>query len=100
MQIDHAPSSLEREGLGRPRSRPAWRPRNRGYDRGRRRLYDSGERMSRSIVVGPDGSDTAKEAVTAAVDPAREIGATLDIVPAYEPVPQSRLREEARQAPE
>ena len=35
-----------------------------------------------------------------AVDLAKEIGATLDIVSAYEPVPQSRLREEARQAPE
>ena len=56
--------------------------------------------MFRSIVVGTDGSDTAKKAVTAAVDLAKEIGATLDIVSAYEPVPQSRLREEARQAPE
>ena len=56
--------------------------------------------MFRSIVVGTDGSDTAKKAVAAAVDLAREIGATLDIVSAYEPVPQSRLREESRQAPE
>jgi nucleotide-binding universal stress UspA family protein len=56
--------------------------------------------MFRSIVVGTDGSDTAKKAVAAAVDLAREIGASLDIVSAYEPVPQSRLREEARQAPE
>jgi nucleotide-binding universal stress UspA family protein len=56
--------------------------------------------MFRSIVVGTDGSDTAKKAVTAAADLAKEIGATLDIVSAYEPVPQSRLREEARQAPE
>jgi nucleotide-binding universal stress UspA family protein len=56
--------------------------------------------MFRSIVVGTDGSDTAKKAVTAAVDLAKEIGAKLDIVSAYEPVPQSRLREEARQAPE
>jgi nucleotide-binding universal stress UspA family protein len=56
--------------------------------------------MFRSIVVGTDGSDTAKKAVTAAVDLAKQIGAQLDIVSAYEPVPQSRLREEARQAPE
>jgi nucleotide-binding universal stress UspA family protein len=56
--------------------------------------------MFSSIVVGTDGSDTAKKAVAAAVDLAREIGATLDIVSAYEPVPQSRLREESRQAPE
>ena len=56
--------------------------------------------MFRAIVVGTDGSDTARKAVTAAVDLAKEIGATLDIVSAYEPVPQSRLREESRQAPE
>ena len=56
--------------------------------------------MFRSIVVGTDGSDTAKKAVAAAVDLAKEIGATLDIVSAYEPVPQSRLRAESRQAPE
>jgi nucleotide-binding universal stress UspA family protein len=54
----------------------------------------------RSIVVGTDGSDTAKKAVAAAVDLAKEIGATLDLVSAYEPVSKSRLREEARQAPE
>ena len=56
--------------------------------------------MFRSIVVGTDGSETAKKAVAAAVDLAREIGASLDIVSAYEPVPQSRLRAESRQAPE
>jgi nucleotide-binding universal stress UspA family protein len=56
--------------------------------------------MFRSIVVGTDGSETASKAVAAAVDLAREIGASLDIVSAYEPVPQSRLREESRQAPE
>ena len=56
--------------------------------------------MFSSIVVGTDGSDTAKKAVAAAVDLAKQIGASLDIVSAYEPVPQSRLREEARQAPE
>jgi nucleotide-binding universal stress UspA family protein len=56
--------------------------------------------MFSSIVVGTDGSDTARKAVAAAVDLAKQIGASLDIVSAYEPVPQSRLREEARQAPE
>ena len=56
--------------------------------------------MFRSIVVGTDGSETAKKAVTAAVDLAKQIGASLDIVSAYEPVPQSRLRAESRQAPE
>jgi len=56
--------------------------------------------MFSSIVVGTDGSDTARKAVAAAVDLAKQIGASLDIVSAYEPVPQSRLRQEARQAPE
>jgi nucleotide-binding universal stress UspA family protein len=53
-----------------------------------------------SIVVGTDGSETARKAVRAAADLAREVGATLDIVSAYEPVSNQRLREEARQAPE
>jgi nucleotide-binding universal stress UspA family protein len=56
--------------------------------------------MFRSIVVGTDGSETAGKAVAAAVDLAKQIGASLDIVSAYEPVPQSRLRAESRQAPE
>src|ERR1700726_4436534 len=46
--------------------------------------------MFRSIVVGTDGSDTATQAV----------GAKLEIVSAYEPVPTQRLNEERRQAPE
>jgi nucleotide-binding universal stress UspA family protein len=50
-------------------------------------------------VVGTDGSETARKAVRAAVDLARTLGATLDIVSAYEPVPATRLRQEARQAP-
>jgi nucleotide-binding universal stress UspA family protein len=52
-----------------------------------------------SIVVGTDGSETAKEAVRAAADLAKTVGATLDIVSAYEPVSNQRLREESRQAP-
>jgi nucleotide-binding universal stress UspA family protein len=52
-----------------------------------------------SIVVGTDGSETAKKAVTAAADLARVVGAKLDIVSAYEPVSNQRLRDEARQAP-
>jgi nucleotide-binding universal stress UspA family protein len=55
--------------------------------------------MFRSIVVGTDGSDTAREAVRQAVDLARELGAALQVVCAYEPVPSGRLREEAQQAP-
>ena len=56
--------------------------------------------MFGSIVVGTDGSDTAKEAVRQAVDLAAKVGASVDLVSAYEPIPQSRLREEQRQAPD
>ena len=55
--------------------------------------------MFSRIVVGTDGSDTAKEAVRQATDLAKQVGATLDVVSAYEPVPSSRLREERQQAP-
>jgi nucleotide-binding universal stress UspA family protein len=55
--------------------------------------------MFSSIVVGTDGSETARKAVRAAVDLAKSVGATLDIVSAYEPVSSQRLREESRQAP-
>ena len=56
--------------------------------------------MFKSIVVGTDGSETASEAVRQALDLAAETGARLEIVSAYEPVPKSRLRQEAQQAPE
>jgi len=56
--------------------------------------------MFRSIVVGTDGSQTASEAVRQAVELAKEIGAKIQLVSAYEPVPASRLREEKREAPE
>jgi nucleotide-binding universal stress UspA family protein len=56
--------------------------------------------MFRSIVVGTDGSDTATQAVRQAVDLARAVGAKLELVSAYEPVPAQRLREERRDAPE
>jgi nucleotide-binding universal stress UspA family protein len=56
--------------------------------------------MFGSIVVGTDGSDTARQAVRQAIDLARQLGAQLQIVSAYEPVPRSRLREEAQHAPE
>jgi nucleotide-binding universal stress UspA family protein len=52
-----------------------------------------------SIVVGTDGSDTAREAVRQAVELAARLGATLQIVSAYEPVPGARLREEAHHVP-
>ena len=56
--------------------------------------------MFRSIVVGTDGSDTATQAVRQAVDLASAIGAKLELVSAYEPVPDQRLRAERREAPE
>ncbi len=56
--------------------------------------------MFKSIVVGTDGSDTAGQAVRQAVDLARAVGAKIELVSAYEPVPSQRLREERRDAPE
>ncbi|HEX8100971.1 MAG TPA: universal stress protein [Solirubrobacteraceae bacterium] len=55
--------------------------------------------MFGSIVVGTDGSDTARQAVREAVELAKQIGATVNIVSAYEPVSNQRLREETRDAP-
>ncbi|HEY0516697.1 MAG TPA: universal stress protein [Solirubrobacteraceae bacterium] len=56
--------------------------------------------MFTSILVGTDGSETANEAVRQAVGLASNLGAKLQIVSAYEPVPAQRLAEERRQAPE
>jgi nucleotide-binding universal stress UspA family protein len=56
--------------------------------------------MFKSIVVGTDGSETATQAVRGAVELAKAVGAALDVVSAYQPVPASRLREEQRDAPE
>jgi nucleotide-binding universal stress UspA family protein len=56
--------------------------------------------MIRSIVVGTDGSDTARKAVQEAADLANQLGAGMDIVSAYAPVSSQRLRDEARQAPD
>jgi nucleotide-binding universal stress UspA family protein len=53
-----------------------------------------------SIVVGTDGSDTAKTAVHYAIDLARELGARLQIVSAYEPIPEPRLRDRKLEIPE
>jgi nucleotide-binding universal stress UspA family protein len=56
--------------------------------------------MFARIVVGTDGSDTARKAVAEAVQLASKVGASVDIVSAYEPVPGSRLREERTEAPD
>ncbi len=50
--------------------------------------------MFRSIVVGTDGSDTATQAVGQAIELARSVGARIELVSAYEPVSDARLREE------
>jgi nucleotide-binding universal stress UspA family protein len=55
--------------------------------------------MFASIVVGTDGSDTAQKAVSAAIDLARDVGARLHIVSAYEPVAEQRLRHEQVEIP-
>jgi nucleotide-binding universal stress UspA family protein len=51
------------------------------------------------IVVGTDGSETAAEAVRQASELAKLSGAQLDIVSAFEPIPQQRVKAEAREAP-
>src|SRR3954454_7041796 len=51
------------------------------------------------IVVGTEGSDTATEAVRKAIELAKASGAKLDIVAAFEPIPQSRVREEQAEVP-
>ncbi|MEA2282439.1 MAG: hypothetical protein QOK21_3046 [Solirubrobacteraceae bacterium] len=55
--------------------------------------------MFQTIVVGTDGSETARKAVREAVALAKSVGASVGIVSAYEPVSKQRLREESRQAP-
>jgi nucleotide-binding universal stress UspA family protein len=49
--------------------------------------------MFGSIVAGTDGSDTASEAIRQAIALAAAVGARLEIVSAYEPVTDARLRE-------
>jgi nucleotide-binding universal stress UspA family protein len=56
--------------------------------------------MFRSIVVGTDGSDTATKAVSQAIGLALAVGAKVELVSAYEPVPAQRMSEERRQTPE
>ena len=55
--------------------------------------------MFSSIVVGTDGSETAGKAVLQATELARQVGASVSLVSAYEPVSGNRLREEKREVP-
>jgi len=52
-----------------------------------------------SIVVGTDGSETAGKAVQQATELAKQVGASINLVSAYEPVANRRLREESRDVP-
>jgi nucleotide-binding universal stress UspA family protein len=56
--------------------------------------------MFKTMVVGTDGSETATQAVHQAVELAKPLGASVEIVSAYEPVPAQRLRQERRETPE
>ena len=55
--------------------------------------------MFERIVVGTDGSETAGEAVRHATELGQAVGAKLDIVSAYDPVREGRLRGERLDAP-
>jgi len=55
--------------------------------------------MFGSILVGTDGSATATSAVRHAIDLARELDARLQIVSAYEPVSDARLRSDKIEPP-
>jgi nucleotide-binding universal stress UspA family protein len=46
------------------------------------------------IVVGTDGSETATEAVKTAIELAKLSKGKLEIVSAYQPIPQDRLKQE------
>ena len=56
--------------------------------------------MFKSIVVGTDGSETAREAVQQAIGLAKAVGASIELVSAFEPTPSQRLRQQAREAPQ
>ena len=56
--------------------------------------------MFRSIVVGTDGSETAGEAVRQATELAKAVGAKVNLVSAFQPVGNQRLREERQQVPD
>jgi nucleotide-binding universal stress UspA family protein len=53
--------------------------------------------MFGSIVVGTDGSETATQVVRQAIELARAVGGRIELVSAYEPVTDARLREESDQ---
>ena len=56
--------------------------------------------MYGAIVVGTDGSETAKGAVRQATEFAKALGGSILLVSAYEPVTEGRLRQERREVPD
>jgi nucleotide-binding universal stress UspA family protein len=56
--------------------------------------------MIRTVAVGTDGSGTADKAVEVALDLAARFEAKVVFISAYVPVPEQRLRREAREAPQ
>jgi nucleotide-binding universal stress UspA family protein len=70
------------------------------HGRGFAQAGNRGGLLFGSIVVGTDGSDTAKEAVRQAAELAKTLGSRMYLVSAYEPVPEGRLREERTEVPE
>ena len=55
--------------------------------------------MFKRIVVGTDGSETAAQAVSQAIELARLSGATLSLVSAYQPASERRVQAEQAGAP-
>jgi nucleotide-binding universal stress UspA family protein len=55
--------------------------------------------MFSSIVVGTDGSETARKAVQQATELATLLSASVSLVSAFEPVSNQRLRDERRDVP-
>ena len=56
--------------------------------------------MVKKIVVGTDGSDTANHAVASAIELAGLSNAELEVVSAYAPGPESRLKAESGASPD
>jgi len=52
-----------------------------------------------TVAVGTDGSGTAGQAVRSALDLAERFSARIIFISAYEPVDETRLRREKREAP-
>lgn len=61
------------------------------YGRQKGMVKESGD-MRESIVVGTDGSETAKAAVDEAIRIAEALGAELHVVSAYQPLKGARIR--------